>query len=110
MTSPGFKAEHHSRVIVGDNGEMQTSTGAEEPKILPFSVEALMAERRPSSSAGAVHTHADPERAGARLACSVDVLKLSEESAWMHHLSPRELQQCTGRSGAREALTVACMR
>lgn len=112
MTSTGFNAEDHSRVILGDQGEMQTSIGAEEdaekPKILPFSVEALMAERRPSSSAGAAHTHADPGRAGARLAFSVDVLKLSEQSAWMHQLSPRELQQCTGRSGAREALTVAC--
>uniref|UniRef100_A0A8C2HNL1 Muscle segment homeobox 1a n=1 Tax=Cyprinus carpio TaxID=7962 RepID=A0A8C2HNL1_CYPCA len=98
MTSSGFKAEDHPRVILGDKGEMQTSIGVEEdaekPKILPFSVEALMAERRPSSSAGASHTHADPERTGARLAFSVDVLKLSEKSersAWMHDLSPRRL-------------------
>lgn len=106
MTSPGFKAEHHSRVILGDKA-MQTSIGVEEdaekPKILPFSVEALMAERSPSSSAGA-----DPERTGARLAFSVDVLKLSgesERSAWMHQLSPRESQQCTELV---KILTVAC--
>ncbi|XP_026110823.1 homeobox protein MSX-2 [Carassius auratus] len=93
MTSTGFKAEDHSRVILGDKGEMHTSIGVEEdeekPKILPFSVEALMAERRPSSSTGA-----DPVRTGARVAFSVDVLKLSEESeqsAWTHHLSPRRL-------------------
>ncbi|XP_052430418.1 homeobox protein MSX-2-like [Carassius gibelio] len=93
MTSTGFKAEDHSRVILGDKGEMHTSIGVEEdeekPKILPFSVEALMAERRPSSSTGA-----DPVRTGARVAFSVDVLKLSEkseQSAWTHHLSPRRL-------------------
>uniref|UniRef100_A0A8C2HGT2 Muscle segment homeobox 1a n=1 Tax=Cyprinus carpio TaxID=7962 RepID=A0A8C2HGT2_CYPCA len=114
MTShaTGFKAEDHSRVILGDKGEMQTSISVEEdgerPKILPFSVEALMADRRPnSSSAGTSHAlipGADPDRTGARLPFSVDVLKLhesapvksesperAERSTWIHHLSPRRL-------------------
>ncbi|XP_016108801.1 homeobox protein XHOX-7.1-like [Sinocyclocheilus grahami] len=101
MTSTRCEAEDHSRVMLGDKGEMQTSIGVEEdaekPKILPFSVEALMAERRPSSSAGASHAHAEPERPGARLAFSVDVLKLSEtpeRSAWMQHLSPPVIPEC----------------
>ncbi|KAK9963864.1 hypothetical protein ABG768_007024 [Culter alburnus] len=116
MTSQatGFKAEEHSRVILGVKGEMQTSISVEEdgerPKILPFSVEALMADRRPnSSSAGTSHTlipDADPDRAGARLTFSVDVLKLhqsapvkaesperAERSTWMQppSFSPRRL-------------------
>ncbi|XP_026106437.1 homeobox protein MSX-2-like [Carassius auratus] len=109
MTSldTGLKAE----VISGDKGEMQTSISVEEderPKILPFSVEALMADRRPSSSsAGTSHAfipEADSDRTGARLAFSVDVLRLhesapvkaesperAERSTWIHQLSPRRL-------------------
>lgn len=104
MTSraTGFKAEDHSRVILGVKGEMQTSISVEEdgerPKILPFSVEALMADRRPnSSSAGTSHPlipDADPDRAGARLAFSVDVLKL-HESAPVKAESPERAERST---------------
>ncbi|XP_051505368.1 homeobox protein MSX-1a [Myxocyprinus asiaticus] len=107
-------AEDQSRVILGAQGEMQTSLSVEEdrekPKILPFSVEALMSDRRPSSSiAGTSHTHT-PDRPGVRLTLgssfSVDVLKLHEDapvktestelverSAWIQNprFSPRRL-------------------
>ncbi|XP_067312822.1 homeobox protein MSX-1a [Pseudorasbora parva] len=103
MTSrvTGFNAEDESGVIVGVKGELQTSVGVEEdgdrPKLLPFSVEALMADRRPSSSTGTPEPH--PDRAGARLTFSVDVLKLPvkaespERSAWTQpdSFSPRRL-------------------
>ncbi|KAK7137458.1 hypothetical protein R3I94_013186 [Phoxinus phoxinus] len=91
--------EDHPRVIPGVPGEMQ------EPKILPFSVEALMADRRPNgshtgTSARAPGTEAGPDRAGARARVSVsgDVLKVpvkaeSPELAWTppDSFSPRRL-------------------
>ncbi|XP_056094803.1 homeobox protein MSX-1a [Rhinichthys klamathensis goyatoka] len=89
--------EDHSRVIPGVTGAMQ------EPKILPFSVEALMADRRPNgsnagTSARSLGTEADPDRAGARVTFSVDVLKVpvkaeSPELAWTQpdSFSPRRL-------------------
>ncbi|XP_052005475.1 homeobox protein MSX-2-like [Xyrauchen texanus] len=107
-----MSSEDQSREISGAEGEMQTGLSVEEdgekPNILPFSVEALMSDRRPSScTAGTSHT---PDRPGVRLTLgssfSVDVVKLHEDaqvkaespelvdrSAWIQYprFSPRRL-------------------
>ncbi|XP_055033432.1 homeobox protein MSX-1a [Misgurnus anguillicaudatus] len=105
-----FKPGDHTRVIIGLKGETHAGVGVEDdgekPKILPFSVEALMSDRRPSSSnAGTSHPLAqDSDRSTVRF--SIDVLKVQEDaplkaessecaerSAWIQNprFSPRRL-------------------
>ncbi|XP_016378475.1 homeobox protein MSX-2-like [Sinocyclocheilus rhinocerous] len=95
ITVTSHATADHSRVVSGDNGEMQTSISVEEedaerPKTLPFSVEALMADRRPNSCSAGTPRALSPHRTGARLVVSVEALKL-QETTWLHHLSPRRL-------------------
>nr|AAI62283.1 Msxe protein [Danio rerio]AAI62290.1 Msxe protein [Danio rerio] len=84
VTMSSQAAEEDAGVMLAGQTEMQTRVTVQEdaqrPKILPFSVEALMADRKPSRGS--------PD-ADARLAFSVEVLQLPvkaespERSTWV---------------------------
>ncbi|KAA0709810.1 Homeobox protein XHOX-7.1 [Triplophysa tibetana] len=90
-----------SRVVLGVKGETHTSVDedGDKPKILPFSVEALMSDRRPRSSTGGTSQHhaADSHRSSFSVPEDAPVhaesSECAERSAWIQspRFSPRHL-------------------